>query len=157
MDPQRYIVEKIEAEMTEIGEFSWLKFISETSMLAVENYPALLVEDDKPYGTENMMGDGVNVTRIGEYIISLIVPIPNLKDMTRDDYKASKKLAIKYIEQVESFICSKWKENASITEEEVTMSIIGLGFEKAEMGFVEIDSQPQLILQMPVTARYILS
>ncbi len=157
MDPQRYIISLVEAEMNETGEMPWLKFISETSLLPVEDYPALLVEDVKPYGTDNEAGDGTMLTRTGDYMISLIIQIPNLKDMKREDYRKSKTEAVKRIEEIEIFLCRKWKENNSLVEDEKTVIISGMNFEKAELGFIEIDSRPALILQMPVTAGYIIN
>ncbi len=157
MDPQRYLIAKIEPEMNETGRFPWLKFISETSMLKVESYPALLIEDEKPYGTEDMAGDGTYMTRVGEYTISLIVATDNLKDMTRENYRAAKKLAVGYVEELQGFIAECWHASASLEEDGVTVTVVTLSIGKADLGWLEIDSQPALVMQMPVEAKYVIS
>lgn len=157
MDPQRYIIAKIEPEMNETGRFPWLKFISETSLLPVADYPALLVEDEKPFGTDGVFGDGSPALKTGEYIMSLIVKTLNLKDMTRSDYRGAKNETVKRIEELQNFLAEEITLNPVFEEDGNKVHIAGLLFEESELGFVEVDSTPALILQVPVKTKYIIS
>lgn len=157
MDPQKYIIDKIEPEMNETGLFPWLKYISETSLLKVEDYPALLIEDDKPLGSEGVYGDGSAMLLTGDYIMSLFVATKNLKTMTRADYKESKALVIKYMNELQEHIANCITADPTITDESGSCNVAGLSFEAAELGWVEIDSQPAIVLQVPVKTKYILS
>lgn len=157
MDPQRYIIAKIEPEMNETGRFPWLKHISETSLLPVEDYPALLVEDEKPYGVDGTFADSSPLVKTGGYIMSLIVKTKNLKSMTRGDYREAKAETINRIEELQNFIAEEITANPVYEEDGKKVHVAGLMFEESELGFVEIDSVPALILQVPVKTKYIIS
>ncbi|HMQ98218.1 MAG TPA: hypothetical protein PKE39_04270 [Ignavibacteria bacterium] len=156
MDPQRYIIAKIEPEMEEPNSFNWLKHISETSLLTVENYPALLVEDDKPYGTSGSFGDGTHLQKNGEYMMSLIIKTENLKDMKRADYRAAKAEIMSRMDEIQNYIAACVTAAPKFEEDGKAVMIAGMSFEPGDLNFVEIDSTPALMLTVPVKAVYFL-
>jgi hypothetical protein len=145
MDGQKFIIDAIEPLMLPGEQLEWLKYISETSLLKVEDYPALIVEmaGDK---IESVSDDGNPNQESDRVTMALVISLANLNALTRASFKTKAAEIDARFTELQAVLLNAWNTSPKVSEKQISGFEIGEG----TIDIILIDGDPKIVKQADI-------